>query len=101
MPYHTIKTASVLAVVLLASGAAYAGSAMPTVPGTAVVVPVEHPGSAGHPTEGSDSQNFWTDQGLFDNSDDPSAASEAAPSGGDPEIQELKEEFPETNWPKR
>ncbi len=61
-------------------------------PGTAVV--------DDQPKEGSDSQNFWTDQGLFDNSDDPSAASERAPAGGDPEIKALQEEFPETNWPK-
>ena len=96
---HLMLGAAACALSIAAFGVANAGE-LATVPGTAVVIPVEQAGAAGHPTEGSDSQNFWTDQGLFDNSDDPSAASQAAPSGGDPEIRGLKQEFPETDWPK-
>ena len=82
-------SAAALATVLFAVPASAERFALP---GTAVV--------DDQAKEGSDSQNFWTDQGLFDNSDDPSAASERAPAGGDPEIKALQEEFPETNWPK-
>ena len=82
-------SAAALATILFAVPACAERFALP---GTAVVDE--------QPKEGSDSQNFWTDQGLFDNSDDPSAASERAPAGGDPEIKALQEEFPETNWPK-
>jgi len=77
-------SAAALATILFAVPASAERFALP---GTAVV--------DDQPKEGSDSRDFWTDQGLFDNSADPSAA-----AGSDPEIRALQEEYPETNWPK-
>ncbi|HYH69680.1 MAG TPA: hypothetical protein VEX16_00060 [Methyloceanibacter sp.] len=77
-------SAAALATILFAVPASAERFALP---GTAVV--------DDKPVERSDPRDFWTDQGVFDNSADPLAA-----TGGDPEIKALQEEFPETNWPK-
>ena len=93
----TVGAAACALMITAAFGAANADSFV-RVPGTSFVVPVEY---QGEPKEGSDSQNFWTDDGLFDNSDDPSASQQQAPSGGDDEIRALQQEFPETDWPSK
>jgi hypothetical protein len=65
------------------------------VPGVSPVVPVEN--TFNLPAEEPDAQRLWTDQGLFDKNDDPSAG--VAPASENPEIPALQDEFPFTNWP--